>query len=90
MLLSRRETAAVLLQSRVRAKMSKRATRERAPLHVDQIGMELGALPSYYLRGGSSWSPASIEADVASRIIQSQVREMLQRSREQEERRFGP
>ena len=69
----------VLLQTRVRGKMSKRAARERALLHVDQIGMELGARPSYYLPGRSTWSPASIDEDSASRIIQSFVRKMLQR-----------
>lgn len=71
MLSNRRENAVVLLQSRVRAKMSKRAASERAPLHEDQIGMELGARPS-------SRSPA-IEEEVASRSIQARVREMLQR-----------
>ena len=69
----------VLLQSRVRAKMSKRAASQRAPLHVDHIGMELGARPSYDLPGRSSWSAASIEEEVASRITQARVREMLQR-----------
>ena len=79
MLLNRRESAVVLLQTRVRGKMSKRAARERALLHVDQIGMELGARPSYYLPGRSTWTPASIEEDGAIRVIQSFMRKMLQR-----------